>query len=267
MASIAIVDSEPPAAVEAPRRPVATALRAVWCSSLAGALAGLIAGGFGARISMRIISLTAGREHYGELTDFEFPVGQITIDGTTTLLFTGAYSGIAGGIAWLAVRHWLITLGHWRGLIFGSLILATVGFGTIDDGNFDFTRFGSPALNIALFAAIFIAFGLLVVPLTDWLERVLPPLRPTGPLSVGRAVRSIAFGVGVGLCIVIGASSFVFLLASDPIYAGPMIILLLLARFLPRQSRWPVIALLALLAIGTLGTLLSISNILMDAYG
>lgn len=85
--------------------------------------------------------------------------------------------------------------------------------------------------------------------------------------TVGRAVRSTVFGVAVALCILIGVSGFLFAFASDALYVGPIIVLLLLARVLQRWSRWPAVALLALVAIGTVGTLLSIGAILADAYG
>lgn len=146
-------------------------------------------------------------------------------------------------------------------------MLAIIGFGTIDNSNADFTRFGSPALNIAPFAAIFVAFGLLVAPLADSLELALPPGRPPEPWTLGRALSAGALDVGVALCILIGASGWVFRFADNPLYGDPIIVLLLLACLLPRQSRWPIVALLALVVNGTVGALRSIGNILIGAYG
>jgi hypothetical protein len=59
-------------------------------------------------------------------------------------------------------------------LVFGAVLLATFGWVIIEGDNPDFPLFGSPVLNIAMFASIFILFGVLLAPLFDWVARVLP---------------------------------------------------------------------------------------------
>jgi len=53
-------------------------------------------------------------------------------------------------------------------------LLATLGWTVIEGDNKDFHLFGSSLLNIAIFASLFILFGVVVVPLFDWISRWLP---------------------------------------------------------------------------------------------
>jgi len=157
-------------------------IRALTAGTLSGFVAGLIAGGVGSRIAMRIVAITAGDADQGAITDAEATVGEITAGGTTFLLFVGGGAGALGGLLYLAVRHWLADAGRWRGLMFGLLLLTAFGSAIIEGDNPDFDRFGAPGLNIAMFAALFIMFGLLVAPLFERIERGLPrpSLRPSG---------------------------------------------------------------------------------------
>src|SRR3990172_5844763 len=156
--------------------------RSLALGTLSGFVAGLIAGGVGSRIAMRIVAITAGDADQGAITDAEATVGEITAGGTIFLLFIGGGAGALGGLLYLAVRRWLADAGRWRGLVFGLLLLATFGSPIIDADNPDFDRFGYRTLNIAMFAALFIIFGLLVAPLFERIERRLPrpSLRPSG---------------------------------------------------------------------------------------
>ena len=169
---------------ERERRPleVEPLIRALTAGTLSGFVAGLIAGGAGSRIAMRIVAITAGDADQGAITDAEATVGEISAGGTVFLVFVGGGAGALGGLLYLAVRHWLADAGRWRGLVFGLLLLAAFGSNIIEGDNPDFDEFGSPALNIAMFASLFIIFGLLVAPLFERIERGLPrpSLRPSG---------------------------------------------------------------------------------------
>ena len=72
------------------------------------------------------------------------------------------------------MRPWLAGAGRWAGLVFGALLLASFGWVIIEGDNPDFPLFGYPVLNIAMFASIFILFGVLLAPLFNWVARVLP---------------------------------------------------------------------------------------------
>lgn len=172
--------------------------RTVAIGALAGAMAGVVAGGIGGRIAMRVSAMATEDRFQGTLTEAGNRVGDITVGGTLGLvLFGGALIGILGGLIYLGVRRWLMDLGPWKGLGFGLLLLAMLGWVVISGDNFDFHRFGPPPLNIGMFALIFVAFGLIVVALHDWLERVLP--RPSRSM-VGLVSLGIhAFGLSLAL--------------------------------------------------------------------
>src|SRR3990172_12541379 len=156
-------------------------MRSLAVGTLSGFVAGLIGGGGGWGIAMRIVAITAGDADQGAITDAEATVGEITAGGTTFLIFLGGMAGALGGVLYLAVRRWLADAGRGGGLVFSALLLAIYGSSIIDGDNPDFDEFGSPGLNIAMFASLFIIFGLLVAPLFERIERGLPrpSLRPS----------------------------------------------------------------------------------------
>jgi hypothetical protein len=180
---------------------LARLVRSTGIASLAGAAAGLIAGGLGSRLAMRISAIQAGPECRSLVTDNGNQCGDITVGGTGFLLLFGALGfGCSSGLAYLAVRPAIDRLGKWRGLGFGLLLLGTFGFSIITGENPDFRRFGPAGLNVAMFSAIFILFGLLVAPVYDRLDRWVPRLPPDRTL---RFPTLTAYTV-VGLAAVFG---------------------------------------------------------------
>ena len=169
--------------------------RSGW-GALAGAVAGFIAGGIGSRVAMRVAAITTEDRFRGFTTEAEATVGEITVAGTISLLIGGTVLGILGGVWYLAARRWLPVPQRWQGLVFGLLLLATVGPVLIEGDNRDFQLFGPKLLNISMFASLPLLFGLIVVPLAVRLERALPgpALRPRGP---GRYVPVAVFGLPI----------------------------------------------------------------------
>jgi hypothetical protein len=164
---------------------VARPVRTVGVSVLAGIVAGLIVGGLGSRVVMRIVGMTAGSEMLGAVTDAGNRVGEITVSGTLELLlFVGFFSGVAGGLAYAAFVPWLARVGRWKGVAFGSLLLAVFGSGVIEADNSDFHRFGSPILNVLLFATLFILFGMMFASLAERFDRFLPGLPARAPVGI-----------------------------------------------------------------------------------
>jgi len=184
-------------------------MRSLAVGTLSGFVAGLIAGGVGSRIAMRIVAITAGDADQGAITDAEATVGEITAGGTAFVIFIGGGAGALGGLLYLAARRWLADAGRWRGLVFGLLLLATFGSVIIEADNPDFDRFGYRTLNIAMFAALFIIFGLLVAPLFERIEQGLPriSLRPSGLGALGAH--------GFGLLLVLPALGSLGILAQQ----------------------------------------------------
>ena len=187
-------------------RHIDAVLRTFAAAAIAGVFAGLLSGGVLGRIAMRITALTAGDADQGRLTDAEEVVGVISFDGTFGLIvFVGIFSGFFGGMLYAGARPWLGGAGRWRGLGFGVLLLAAAGWLVIEHENFDFHEFGYATLNIAMYVAIFLIFGVLVAPAFEWIVRRIPDLtlRPSGVAGAGARAFGLlglfgSLGVGVG---------------------------------------------------------------------
>jgi hypothetical protein len=148
--------------------------RHVGTASLAGVIAGILVGGVLGRIVMRIAGFTAGPGLVGAFTANDNRVGEITFAGTVGLIvFVGIAAGLVGGMLYAALEPWLRRLRPWHGLAYGAGLLVTFGFLVIEPTNLDFRRFGSPALNVAMFAGLFLAFGVVVAWLFDRLRAII----------------------------------------------------------------------------------------------
>jgi hypothetical protein len=163
--------------------------RHVGTASLAGTIAGVLVGGLLGRVVMRISGFTAGPAMVGARTENGNPVGDITLAGTLALVvFTGLASGLLGGIVYAVVEPWLRRVRPWHGLALGVGLFLAFGFLVLDPFNFDFRRFGVAALNVAMFAALFVIFGVV----TAWLFDKVKTLR-TGTSLTARVVDAAAW--------------------------------------------------------------------------
>ena len=142
------------------------ALRRLAPLFLAGGLAGMLAGGVGSRIAMRISALAAPESSQGLLTEAQATIGRITFEGTAFLvLFAGIASALIGTAFYLGVRAWLPARRWPRAVAFGGLELLVFGTAVLDRGNPDFTIVGHPQLNVVVFGALFVLHGVLLVVL------------------------------------------------------------------------------------------------------
>jgi len=220
---------------ESIRRATSRTVRTVAIGVGAGMVAGLVAGG-GARLAMRITAMTAESSQRGALTENGNRLGEITLGGTASLLVFGGLVGIAGGLAYVAVKPWLPWSGLRRGLLFGLLLLATSGSVVMDPDNPDYRRFGSPGLNVCLFSLVYLGFGLIVAPLADRLDRAMPS---TLPRRSGR-FRTLGASAGVvvlalpGLLLIAGGATSGLLLA---VILGVPLTRVLLGRWAGRFER------------------------------
>lgn len=164
---------------------------------LAGVVTGFIVGGVGGRILMRIAALAADDRVMGATTENGNRVGEITLGGTLGLLiFVGIGSGLIGAIAFLISEPWLLRAGKWHGFAFGGFLLAIGSRAGLNADNFDFFIVGNQELNVAMFLALFLAFGLLMPLIIGRLERRLPAINPTRPGAAGFGYIALAaFGL------------------------------------------------------------------------
>lgn len=148
-------------------------LREVGVAATAGGLAGVFVGGIGGRVAMRVSGAMSDPSMVGgALTSNGNVLGEITVAGTVVLvIFSGLIPGIAAGLVFAAVRPWLRPFGRWAGVVFGLALLAALGPLLLDPLNIDFRKFGSPQLNVPMFASLFPLFGIVHHALTGVAER------------------------------------------------------------------------------------------------
>ncbi len=186
-------------------------VREIAAGSLSGIAVGIVVGGLGSRLVMRLSAMAAGSLVQGVTTANGNRVGEITVGGTIGLIiFGGVFTGIFGGLLYASVRPWLAPFARWRGLIFGLGVLAIAGSLILDAANSDFIVLRPPLLNVAMFAALFPIFGIALAPVFDRTLRVLAKdSLTTGALALLGVVLAALF-VGLGLVSGFGA------LASSP---------------------------------------------------
>ena len=152
--------------------------RHITVAGFAGLVTGLLVGGVGGRLFMRIAGAAAPDLAQGRSTEAGFTVGEITLGGTIGLvIFIGIFVGVVGAVIYLVFRPWLTWAGKWRGVTFGLLLLA-IGSATSDvlnPDNFDFAILGNSVLVVSLIVGLFVGFGAFLDWMFGILDRRLPP--------------------------------------------------------------------------------------------
>ena len=186
------------------------ALRRFAAVFVAGGFAGMIAGGLGSRLAMRIAALAAPEAIQGFPTEAGARIGEITLEGTLFLiLFAGIGSAVIGAAFYLLVRSWLPRRRWLRAIAFGGLELVVFGTRVLDAGNADFTILGHPLLNVAVFSSLFVLHGALLVLLVEPSGRLVAAVagdaRWRGVVvnvaAVGAAVVTATAIVGLGALV------------------------------------------------------------------
>jgi hypothetical protein len=177
-------------------------VRHVAVIGLAGVTTGVLVGGLGSRVFMRIAGATGSEFARGRITEAGFRVGEITLGGTIALVvFVGIFVGIIGAVVYTAFRPWLAWAGRWRGVIFGVGLFA-VGSATSDvmnPDNVDFFILGNDVANVATIVALFLLFGVVLEEVHRRLDRRIPD---DGSATAVWAIVT-GFGLVLGLPLVI----------------------------------------------------------------
>lgn len=180
----------------------AETIRYLAVAGVAGVLTGVLVGGLGSRVFMRIAG-AAGRDlAQGLRTEAGFRVGEITFAGTLALLvFVGILFGILGAILYVVFAPWLAWAGRWRGVAFGTVLFA-VGSASSDlmnPDNRDFFLLDRDLLNVAMIVALFLAFGVVM----DFFGRRLHSRLPNGAGQTAIYAGLIVLGAVLGLPLVV----------------------------------------------------------------
>lgn len=135
-------------------------------------MAGLIWGGVGGRVAMRIVLLTSDERVRGLTSDDGFEIGRVSGDTIFLLIFTsilGAFAGLLYGLIRMLLRgpRWSVAIAV------GVTVAAGAGGGVIVNADgIDFRLLEPLWLAVGLFLLIPGAWGVTVVLLT---ERLLQP--------------------------------------------------------------------------------------------
>jgi len=221
-------------------------------ASLAGLISGILVGGLLGRVVMRVSGFAAGPNMVGVHTSNGNPVGDITLGGTLAIVFfVGFPTGLLGGVVYAALEPWLRPLRPWHGLAYGVALLATLGFTVLDPFNFDFNRFGPLPLNLVMFAALFLVFGVCAAWLFDRLGVLAASTRTSGRAS------EIAAWLALGLASLLVAGLIANVDPKDRIFvlvgAGALALAAIVHwRGLPRPIGYASFA--AVLVLGTIRT-------------
>ena len=200
---------------------------------IASFVSGVLIGGVGGRIVMRISAIAAGPEMVGRITENGNRVGEFTIVGTIILIvFVGGFAGVAGSVMVVGSDPWLKWMGPLQGLGFGLVALAASGNGS-PFNSVDFFLLEPRALNVSMFVGLHIAFGLTVSGLYWLLDRRLPP----APADREQVVYLIVTALGgIGLLLVIALFTIPSFCGCDPDYGFLALILLVVASTAIRHA-------------------------------
>ena len=198
MAQIAVTQSEGESAI-------AQLVRHAAVAGIAGVITGVVVGGLGGRLVMRL-SAIAGPDHLtGGRTDNGNRIGDITVGGTLELLiFVGIFAGAFGAIAYLITEPWLEWPGRWHGLVFGFVLLLMTSSVVIEPENVDFALLRNQRFNVGMFSALFIGFGLLM----GWVRGALDARLPRAGPGSAAALYGVLVTFGVLLLFIFVATFF-----------------------------------------------------------
>jgi hypothetical protein len=155
----------------------------------------VLVAGLGGRLLMRVLAATSGSGAQGRETEADEIVGEITFGGTLGfVIFVGIVAPVAVGLLYLVLRRFVPTAAMLAGLVYGVLLLGTVG---IDDpmasDNVDFDILSPLWLAVLFIVGLALLFGMTFAALAARFDARLPPL--------GSGWRAIPAHAGVLLCV------------------------------------------------------------------
>jgi hypothetical protein len=186
---------------------IAELVRHVAIIGVVGVSLGLIVGGIGGRIVMRIAGIVASDRVQGFPTDNGNAIGDVTVGGTIGLIiFVGILFGGVGAVAYVICERWLTWTGPLRPLAFGLLLLAVASPLALDPDNLDFLLIRNYELIVAMFMTLFLLYGMPMALLVRGLEGRLSKVNPARPIaSVAAYLGLVGFGAIFVLLLVVVA--------------------------------------------------------------
>ena len=180
--------AEPAAASTAVAQPGFEVLREMARGGLAGLVVGLVVGGIGGRLLMRVAALLEPQAA-GLRTENDNVIGAITFDGTLALLlFGGLLTGVIIGALWVVIRPWLPRRPIVRALVAIPICIAMGTTLLIQDTNPDFLILRRNLVVVAALVGLVALVGPSMVLAESVLDRLLPVVRRRGPALIAYMV-------------------------------------------------------------------------------
>ncbi|KAA3641469.1 MAG: hypothetical protein DWP92_01115 [Armatimonadetes bacterium] len=176
--------------------------RHIMVAGIAAGITGVLVGGIGGRVFMRIAGAISGSQGAGRTTEAGFTVGEITVFGTVFLvIFLSITTAVFGATIYVLLRPWLSWASKYRGLAFGVglFALASATSDMMNPDNPDFTILGQEPALVGLIAILFILFGITLdylFPRADgWFDPEEAITKTTGIAFTTVAALGVALGV------------------------------------------------------------------------
>jgi hypothetical protein len=141
-------------------------VRRLGFAALAGAIAGLVAGGVGGRLVMMVLARLNPLAK-GTLSDDGFVMGHFTLAGTLNLLVVTTILGALGGLVWVALRGLRFGPSWWRAVSMPLGATLVIGSMMVHSDGVDFVFLDPPLVAVGLTLLIPLLATVLVTVLGD----------------------------------------------------------------------------------------------------
>ena len=153
--------------------PTGEVLRDIARGGISGAIVGIVVGGLGGRVVMRVAAILHP-DAVGALTENGNRIGDITMGGTMFLVLFGLISCAIAGVLWVIVSPWIPGHTGVRALLTAGIAIATGTPLLIIGRNPDFVILDHDPRVVSLLVALVGLIGLSIALLDGWLNRRLP---------------------------------------------------------------------------------------------
>jgi hypothetical protein len=153
--------------------PTGEVLRDIARGGISGTIVGVVVGGLGARVVMRVVAILHP-DAVGALTENGNRIGDITLGGTLFLVLFGLILCAIAGVLWVIVSPWIPGQTGVRALLTAGIAIATGTPELIIGRNPDFVILDHDPVVVALLVGLVGLIGLSIALLDSWLDRRLP---------------------------------------------------------------------------------------------